>query len=129
MNHIFAIVKIPIEIKPDKSYDILSDRIYTTVEKCDKLPPVNMDKNSDILQQLKGIINFDQDSDSEPEIEPKPEPKPEPEPEPEPEPQLESEPEIKLILNNTDLQHTKHNMTFRNMSQMKHNITKKCVKK
>jgi len=56
MNHIYAIVKIPIEIKPDKSYTILSERIYTTVEKCDELPPINTNQNNDIMQQIKAIV-------------------------------------------------------------------------
>ena len=107
MNYLYAIVKIPIEIKEDKSYNILSERIHTTVEKCEELPPVNTDQNNDIISQFKDIIGL---SCGEPESEP----------------ELEPEPEIKLILDNPNIK-GKKNRTFRS-SNMKHNVSKKRIK-
>ena len=115
MNHIYAIVKIPIEMKSDKSYNILSERIYTTVEKCDELPPINTNQNNDIMQQIKAIVHLD------------PDPVVDPDQVVDPEPVVDPDPVVELILNNTAI-NSKHNMTFRNMSQMKHNITKRMKK-
>ena len=123
MSYLYAIVKIPIEIKEDKSYNVLSERIHTTVEKCEELPPVNTDQNNDIISQFKDIIGLSC-GESEPESEPEPEPAPEPEPEPEAE--AEAEPEIKLILDNPIIK-GKKNRTFRS-SNMKHNVSKKRIK-
>ena len=129
MNHIYAIVKIPIEIKPDKSYTILSERIYTTVEKCDELPPINTNQNNDIMQQIKAIVHLDPEPVVEPEpvVDPVVDPEPVVDPVVDQEPVVDLEPVVELILNNTAI-NSKHNMTFRNMSQMKHNITKRMKK-
>jgi hypothetical protein len=116
MSYIYAIVKIPIKLMEDGTHETLNDRIYTTIEPCDELPPVNKDQNNDISEKLQTLMQSKK-LESEPESEPEPEPESEPEPEPEP------EPEIKLVLDNPNK--SKKNTTFRNHKSMTPNITKK----
>lgn len=56
MSYVYAIVKMPIQIFPDGNYETLSDRTYTTIEPCDKLPPINQNQTDDISEQLQKVL-------------------------------------------------------------------------
>ena len=125
MSYIYAIVKIPINIKEDGTYETMNDRIYTTIETCDELPPINEDQTNDIAEKLQVLLQSKKSGGSQPEIEPEIEPELEPKSEPISEPNSEpiSEPEIKLILDNPNK--SKKNNTLRNCKSMKLSTTKK----
>ena len=56
MSYVYAIVKMPIQIFPDGNYETLSDRTHTTIEPCDKLPPINQNQTDDISEQLQKVL-------------------------------------------------------------------------
>ena len=114
MKHIYAVVKLPIEITSDGSYNILSERISTTIEPCDELPPINEDQASGIIEQIQSIMKSSNDKTERDEIE---------------ENIKDQEIDVKLILDTPIDKSRNNNMTFRNPRSMKHNITKKRIKK
>lgn len=119
MSYIYAIVKIPINIKEDQTYEMMNDRIYTTIETCDELPPINEDQTNDIAEKLHALLQSNKSGGSEPDMEFETELKPKSEPESEP----KSGPEIKLILDNPNK--SKKNNTLRNCKSMTLSTTKK----
>jgi len=48
-KYIFVNIRIPLETKPDGSYDVISERMILDIELCEKLPPVNTSENDRIL--------------------------------------------------------------------------------
>lgn len=123
MKHIYAVVKLPIEITSDGSYNILSERISTTIEPCDELPPINEDQASGIIEQIQSIMSSNTATDVEIHHENE-------STENSVVSDIEHDPTtVKLVLddkdNINDNQNKMRKMTFRNKSRMKHNNTKK----
>lgn len=48
-KYIFVNIRIPLETKPDGSYDVISERMILEIEPCEKLPPVNTSENDRVL--------------------------------------------------------------------------------
>jgi len=121
MQYIYAVVKLPIEVTSDGSYNILSERISTTIEPCNELPPINEDQASGIIEQIQSIMKS---SKNEERIEENAE-----KGVTEQEEKVKNEEiDVKLILDRPIEKSINNNMTFRNLKSIKHNITKKRIK-
>lgn len=125
MKYIFANVKIPIKVSDQNEYSIVSERIYTTIEPCHKLPPVNENQSQGVFDQIESILSqsIGVEENTEPAVEDRDEVKDDCKDERENKTK-EDKTEVKLVLQQ---QHDflKKNVTFRNRNAFKHNKSKK----
>lgn len=127
MKYIFANVKIPIKVSDQNEYSIVSERIYTTIEPCHELPPVNENQSQGVFDQIESIlsqsIGVEENTEDRDEVKDDSEVKDDCKDERENKTK-EDKTEVKLVLQQ---QHDflKKNVTFRNRNAFKHNKSKK----
>lgn len=110
MKYLYAVIRMPVEVTNTGEYNVMTDRLTTTFEPCDELPPVNSENEMDgIIEQLQSALT------NVPDV---------PQKSNTVETAVEStttatEPEVKLVLQSV-LDRTKKTLTFRNMRSRKH---------
>lgn len=109
MKYLYAVIRMPVEVTNAGEYNVMTDRLTTTFEPCDELPPVNSENEMDgIIEQLQSALtnvpDVPQKSNTAVESTPT---------------TTATEPEVKLVLQSV-LDRTKKTLTFRNMRSRKH---------
>jgi hypothetical protein len=107
MKYLYAVIRMPVEVTNAGEYNVMTDRLTTTFEPCDELPPVNSENEMDgIIEQLQSALTHvpDVPQKGNTAVESTP---------------TATEPEVKLVLQSV-LDRTKKTLTFRNMRSRKH---------